>query len=52
MNKLYKANELLLNDGPVIPLYHYADNIMIASKVNDFDTTFLGAYYFGDVYLD
>ncbi len=43
---LYQAYEILMEDMPVIPLYHYSDTIMISNDVTGWGRSVLGSLDF------
>ena len=40
INAMHKAEDIFMNDMPIIPIYFYSDPIMISKKLKDvvFDT--------------
>lgn len=49
---LYKAQEVLMNDMPVAPLYYYTDPIMVKEYVKGWEKTSLGHWYLGNAYIE
>lgn len=45
----YDAQETLMNDLPVMPIYYYTDLVMVAEKVQGWMKTTMGQFYFGQV---
>ncbi len=43
---LYEAQEMLMNDMPVIPVYHYSDTMLASDKVVGWDRSVLGTIDF------
>lgn len=48
---LYKAQGLLMNDVPMIPVYHYSDTMMASAKLKGWDRSVLGSVDFSAAYL-
>ena len=44
--QLYKAQEILMTDIPVIPVYHYSDIMMASERVVGWDRSVLGSIDF------
>ncbi len=44
---LYEAQEILMTELPIIPLYYYTDVYMASDKVTNFEKTSTGLWYFG-----
>lgn len=45
----YDAQETLMTDMPVMPIYYYTDLVMVAEKVEGWMKTTMGQFYFGEV---
>ncbi len=45
-DNLYKAQEILMNEMPVIPVYHYTDFMLASPKVQGWDRSVLGTIDF------
>lgn len=43
---LYKAQEVFMNDSPIIPIYHYSDTYMASDKLVGWDRSVLGSLDF------
>ncbi|MFA5741443.1 MAG: ABC transporter substrate-binding protein, partial [Candidatus Izemoplasmatales bacterium] len=50
--KLYEAQEQLMNDMPIIPLYYYSDTIYIKSYVKGWARSVLGSIDLTRVYIE
>lgn len=48
---LYKAQEIFMNDMPIIPVYHYSDTMLASEKVVDWDRSVLGTVDFSEAYI-
>lgn len=48
MDHLYAAYEILMNDLPMIPIYHYVNNVMVKDSVQGWEFNPLGKFWFGD----
>lgn len=44
---LYKAEQLMMEDLIVMPIYYYTNPIMVQKEVTDWEVTSLGHWYFG-----
>lgn len=44
---LYKAQEILMTELPIMPLYYYSDVFMVSKKIIGFEKTAMGLWYFG-----
>ena len=49
---LYKAQEILMNDVPILPVYHYSDTMMSSPKLKGWDRSVLGTKDFSGAYLE
>jgi oligopeptide transport system substrate-binding protein len=49
---LYKAQEILMTEIPVIPVYHYSDTMMVSPKLKGWDRSVLGTVDFSAAYLE
>ncbi len=45
-NYLYQAQDILMNELPIVPLYYYTDKWLISDKVQGWDRSVLGAIDF------
>ena len=43
---LYDAQEIFMNDMPVIPVYHYSDTMLVSEKLDGWDRSVLGSVDF------
>ncbi len=43
---LYEAQEIFMNDMPVVPVYHYTDKCLVSEKLVDWDRSVLGTIDF------
>ncbi|MDX1357642.1 MAG: peptide ABC transporter substrate-binding protein [Clostridia bacterium] len=43
---LYEAQEILMTDMPIIPVYHYSDTMLVSDKVEGWDRSVLGSLDF------
>ncbi len=50
-DKLYAAQEILMNEMPVIPVYHYTDFMLASPKVQGWDRSVLGTIDFSTAYI-
>ncbi len=48
---LYKAQDILMNDMPVIPVYHYTDFFLSSPKIKGWDRSMLGQMDFSTAYI-
>lgn len=48
---LYKAQEMFMNDLPVIPVYHYTETMLVSEKLQGWDRSVLGSVDFSGAYL-
>ncbi|QRN84608.1 peptide ABC transporter substrate-binding protein [Clostridia bacterium] len=51
-NALYAAQEILIAELPIIPIYHYSDIMMASPKLKDWDRSVLGTLDFSNAYLE
>ncbi len=51
MDHLYAAYEILTNDLPMIPIYHYVNNVMVKDSVQGWEFNPLGKFWFGDAQI-
>ena len=49
---LYEAADILMNDMPVIPVYHYTDRMLSSAHVKGWDRSMLGPKDFSTAYID
>lgn len=49
---LYKAQEILMNDVPVIPVYHYSDTMFVSPNLKGWDRSVLGTIDFSGAWLE
>ncbi|PLX34093.1 MAG: hypothetical protein C0604_02330 [Clostridiales bacterium] len=50
--KLYKAEELMMGDSIVMPLFYFTSPLMVQKRVSDWEYTSIGQWYFGDANTD
>lgn len=50
--QLYKAQEIFINDMPIIPIYHYSDICLAAEKVIGWDRSVLGTLDFSSATIE
>ena len=50
-NYLYKAQEVMMQDMPVIPIYYYNDAVMVKRHIKNWEKTTMGNFYFGNAYF-
>jgi len=48
---LHKAQDILMNEMPIIPLFYYSDLFMISEKIIGWEKTAMGVWYFGNADL-
>ncbi|QEN08443.1 peptide ABC transporter substrate-binding protein [Oceanispirochaeta crateris] len=48
---LYKAQDILMKDMPIVPVYHYTDYFLSSPKVKGWDRSMLGQIDFTTAYL-
>lgn len=46
-NLLYEAQKILMDELPIMPLYHYSDVFMVSKNVTGYNKTTMGLWYFG-----
>ncbi|OON96482.1 MAG: ABC transporter substrate-binding protein [Epulopiscium sp. Nele67-Bin005] len=51
MDHLYKAQEILMNDLPLIPIYYYTNPLLVKDEVHQWEITSTGKYYFGNTVM-
>lgn len=51
-NALYKAQEMLMTDVPVIPVYHYSDTMFVSPNLKGWDRSVLGTIDFSTAWLE
>ena len=49
---LYEAHALFMADMPVIPIYHYNDQMLVKSYVKDWSRSVLGGVDFSSAYIE
>lgn len=49
---LYKAQEIFMNDSPIIPIYHYVDTMLVRETLIDWDRSVLGSLDFSSAYME
>lgn len=49
--KLYKAQEILMAELPILPVYHYSDTMLAKGKVKNWTRSVLGALDFSGAYI-
>lgn len=50
-DELHKAQDILMNEMPIIPLFYYSDLFMISERINGWEKTVMGVWYFGNAEL-
>lgn len=48
-DKLYEAQDILMSEMPVIPIYYFTDLFMISERIKGWDKTSMGVWYFGNI---
>ncbi len=48
---LYKAQDILMNDMPIVPVYHYTDFFLSSPKLKGWDRSMLGQMDFTTAYI-
>ncbi len=48
MEHFYKAQEILMEDLPMIPIYYYVANVMVNERVEGWELNPIGKFWFGD----
>jgi len=48
---LYKAQDILMNDMPIVPVYHYTDYFLSSPKLKGWDRSMLGQIDFSTAYI-
>ncbi len=48
MEHFYKAQDILMEDLPIIPIYYYVANVMVDSRVEGWELNPVGKFWFGD----
>jgi oligopeptide transport system substrate-binding protein len=51
-DKLYQAQEILMTELPIIPVYHYTDSMLVKDYVKDWGRSVLGSVDFSRAYID
>lgn len=49
--KLYRAQEILMEELPIMPVYHYTDTMLVKSKVKNWTRSVLGSLDFTSAYI-
>jgi oligopeptide transport system substrate-binding protein len=49
---LYKAQDILMNDMPIVPVYHYTDYFLSSPKLKGWDRSMLSAMDFTTAYME
>jgi oligopeptide transport system substrate-binding protein len=49
---LYEAQDILMNDMPIIPVYHYTDSMLSSAHVKGWDRSMLGGVDFSRAYIE
>ncbi|WP_461205550.1 peptide ABC transporter substrate-binding protein [Clostridium sp. DL1XJH146] len=47
--KFYDAEEIMMAEMPMVPIYYYSDLVMVSEKVQGWMKTKMGQFYFGQV---
>jgi len=45
---LYKAQAILMEEAPIMPLYYNTDQFMVSERIKHYDKTAMGLWYFGN----
>ncbi len=45
---LYKAQSILMEDTPIMPIYYHTDQFMVSDRVMNYEKTAMGLWYFGN----
>lgn len=45
---LYKAQAILMEDAPIMPIYYHTDQFMVSDRVTNYEKTAIGLWYFGN----
>ncbi len=48
---LYKAQEILMEEMPVVPVYHYTDSMLASPRIQGWDRSVLGTVDFSAAYI-
>lgn len=48
---LYKAQDILMNEVPIMPVYHYSDTMLVSPRVVDWDRSVLGTVDFSGAFI-
>ncbi|ONI45189.1 ABC transporter substrate-binding protein [Candidatus Epulonipiscioides gigas] len=51
MNHLYKAEEILMSDLPIIPVYYYVNVLLAADEIEGWELNSQGRFWFGDIVM-
>ena len=49
---IHEAEDMLLNDYAILPLYYYTNKFMVNSKVKGWERASLGFWYFGNISIE
>lgn len=49
---LYQAQEILMNECPIVPVYHYSDTMLVSPKLKDWDRSVLGTIDFSGASIE
>jgi oligopeptide transport system substrate-binding protein len=49
---LYEAQDILMNDMPIVPVYHYTDSMLSSAHVKNWDRSMLGGVDFSRAYIE
>ncbi len=45
---LYKAQALLMEEAPIMPIYYHTDQFMVSDRIKNYEKTAMGLWYFGN----
>lgn len=48
-NMIYKAQEILMKDMPIAPLFYYTDPVLVSDKITGWEKNSMSYWYFGNV---
>lgn len=51
MDHLYKAEEILMKDYPILPIYYYVNNLQVKDEVHQWELNALGKIWFGNTVI-
>lgn len=51
MDHLYKAQDILMKDYPILPIYYYVNNLQVKDEVHQWELNALGKLWFGNTVI-